>query len=679
MGRIVRVLLWLVGGFVTLFFVAAVALYLFFDPNDFRDDISKSVKSMTGRDLTIEGDISLDIFPWLALEVGKSSLGNAPGFGDEPMASFDSASFSVRLLPAILHQKIEVGTANIESLRLNLNSDAHGGNNWADLIPDESGSEPDTSSESGGGINANSIHVTDATIRYADDYTGDSIVISGMNLNVGRVQTDGSAVPVKANLNLSIRPSGLSGAITLEALVAFDVSSGILQVDGLSIGGAIEGIASIPTRVTLSTDGIEVLTKESEVRMQTVDLTALDMHVVADIQPFSYQESVTPKAVIAIDAFSPRTLMRLFDVDPPETADPSALSLVIVDATAEVTASAIELTDFVIKLDDTTFSGSMSVPSTATGAYQFDLHGDSIELARYMEPASGSESDASDDAVPIEIPTDLIRPLNARGKFQMERASLGNIVFENIEVGLNTSNGKMRIFPISSEFFGGSYTGDVQVDVSGDEPTLSMNEKIAGVDLARLAKAMFDQENVTGGIEGSFVLAGKGSDMAAIQRGLTGDMSIELSDGAFVGTDIWYELRRARAMLKGEAAPQAKLPAKTDFSTLRMTGTVSNGILYSDDLFAELPFMQLSGNGRVDIPQGTISSQLDARILERPEFLENATPEELDEFTEAVIPLNVTGSFSSLSIKPDVEKLLKNRVEEEIKDQLKDKLKGLFD
>ena len=120
MGRLVKILLWSVGGFATLFVLATVALYLFFDPNDFRDDISKSVKSQTGRDLTIEGDISLEIFPWLAVEVGKSSLGNAPGFGDEPMASFESASFSVRLLPAILRQEVVVGSASIESLRLNL-------------------------------------------------------------------------------------------------------------------------------------------------------------------------------------------------------------------------------------------------------------------------------------------------------------------------------------------------------------------------------------------------------------------------------------------------------------------------------------------------------------------------------------------------------------------------------
>lgn len=678
MGRVVKILVWLVGGFAALFILASVALFLFFDANDFREDISKSVKSQTGRDLTIDGDISLEIFPWLAVEVGKSSLGNAPGFGDEPMASFESASFSVRLLPAILRQEVVIGSASIESLRLNLEVDDHGNSNWSDLMSDDS-SEPVSADDTSGGFNANSINVTNAMIRYADEKTGETFVIDGMNLNVGRLQGDGSAVPLNADLNFELQPSALNGTLELETVVAFASTSGTLQFDGLSVEGVVEGLASIPTRITLQTDGIEVSTNESVVSMQTLDLTFLDMRIVADVQPFSYEETFTPKAVIAVDAFSPRTLMQLFDIQPPETADPSALSLVIIDATAEMTATAIELKDVAIKLDDTSFTGTLSVPSSAKGPYRFDLVGDSIDLARYMEPADDSASSSGDEVVPTEIPVDLIRPLNARGKFRLERASLGNIIFENIDVGLNSSNGKMRIFPITSAFFGGRYSGDVRIDVSGTTPALSMNEKMEAVDLARLAKAMFDQEHVTGVIDGSFVLGGRGSDMAAIQRSLSGDISMELKNGSFAGTDVWYELRRARATLKGEEAPEPVLPAKTDFSAVRMSGVVTDGIMRSDDLYAELPFMQLTGGGQVDIPAATIDYGLTARILERPEFLQDATPEEIEEFTEAVIPLRITGPFASPSVKPDLEKLLQQRVEDEIKDKLKDKLKGLFD
>ena len=82
--------------------IASVALYLFFDPNDFRDEISTAVKESTGRELVIEGDLSLSIFPWIAVEIGKTRLGNAEGFGDQPFLSFDQARLSVRLIPLLV-------------------------------------------------------------------------------------------------------------------------------------------------------------------------------------------------------------------------------------------------------------------------------------------------------------------------------------------------------------------------------------------------------------------------------------------------------------------------------------------------------------------------------------------------------------------------------------------------
>jgi AsmA protein len=679
MGRLIKYLLWAVGGFVTLFVIAAAALYLFFDPNDFREDISKSVKNQTGRDLLIEGDILLQVFPWLAIEVGKSSLGNAPGFGSEPMASFERASFSVRLMPAILRQEVVVGAADIESLQLNLSVDGRGKSNWSDLIAEDSDEDSGEDLELGGGLDVNSIEIIDAKITYADKASGDHIVIDHANLKIGRLRDDGSAVPIDAELDFDVQPAGLAGTIAFKTSMTFDISGGELRLDDVSIDGTVEGVASIPTSLRVTTNNIVVSSNESTVALEPLDLTLLDMHIVADVQPFSYANELTMRADIAIDAFSPRSVMHLFDVEPPTTADPAALTSVAIDAGAELTTSAVNLTDVSIKLDDTSFTGSLSVPRSSAGFYQFELVGDAIDLTRYMEPASEEASDVSAETAPVEIPADLIAPLNARGKFKLAKATLGNIVFENVDLGMNSSQGKMRIFPITSDLFGGAYSGDVRIDVSGALPKLSMNEKIQGVDLASLAKAMFDEENVTGSIGGNFVLSGSGGDMAAIQRNLAGNMALELKDGTYQGTDVWYELRRARAMLKRQEPPTPVLPAMTSFSTVTVSGVVTDGVMRSDDLFAELPFMQLTGGGKVDLAEATIDYSLTARVIDRPEFLSDATPEELDEFTEAVIPLKITGPIDSPRIAPDVEKLLQKKVEEEVKNLLKDKLKGLFD
>jgi AsmA protein len=65
-----------------------------------------------------------------------------------------------------------------------------------------------------------------------------------------------------------------------------------------------------------------------------------------------------------------------------------------------------------------------------------------------------------------------------------------------------------------------------------------------------------------------------------------------------------------------------------------------------------------------------------ARILERPEFVTGATAQELDEFTEAKIPLRITGSLASPTITPDVEEMLKEEVKEKVEKKLKDLLRN---
>ena len=137
MGRTTKIIAWLLAAFVAVFALAAIFFVLFFDPNDFRDDIAEAVKNRTGRDLVIEGDLSVAFFPWLAIEVGHTTLGNAPGFGDKPFAEFDRAKLSVRLLPMLFRQEVAIGTAELKALALNLEVDPTGRSNWDDLLADK--------------------------------------------------------------------------------------------------------------------------------------------------------------------------------------------------------------------------------------------------------------------------------------------------------------------------------------------------------------------------------------------------------------------------------------------------------------------------------------------------------------------------------------------------------------
>ena len=676
MGRFTKILAWLIAAFVAVFALAAIFFVLFFDPNDFRDDIAEAVKQRTGRDLVIEGDLSVAFFPWLAIEVGPTTLGNAPGFGDKPFAAFDRAKLSVRLLPMLLRQEVAIGTAELEALVLNLEVDTKGRSNWDDLLADKDPAKSEADSDKGKAVEVSGIDVSDTTIRYEDRQSGDTYVLSGMTMKLGRVSDDGRPVPASGAFHFDMQPDKISGDLEMDTELSFDLKKSLVVFDGLTAKGVVEGIASSPSSLKFETGGIEVQTESETVTMQPLSMTLLGIDFKADVEPFSYAGSIEPVATIKTDAFSPRSVMHLLDIEVPETADPVALSRVIVDAKAAFKTNVVEMTGVTIKLDDTTFKGTLSVPRSESAGYRFDLDADRIDLNRYMEPAEAASPGARGESIPVEIPSDLIRPLNARGNLSVATALLGGMEFQNVVLGLNAANGRMRINPVTANLYGGSYSGDVRIDVSGKTPVLSVDEKIQNVNLADFTRALFKQENVTGTINGGFILSGSGDDMTAVQKTLGGNMSFELIDGTYEGTDIWYELRRARALLKGGEAPKPVLPPRTRFSSVSATGVVTNGVMRNDDLSAELPFMQMSGRGTVDLVAATVNYDLTARVLERPESLKNVTEEELKDFTKAVIPLKITGPLTSPSVKPNVEALLKKRVEDEIKSRVFDKLLG---
>lgn len=651
MARPLKIIAGIVGVIVLLFAILVIAVSLLFDPNDYREDIAKAVYEETGRELAIEGDISLSVFPWLALELGKTSLSDSENFGGGEFFSFESASFAVELMPAIFDEEIIVSSADITGLDLNLKVDARGNSNWTDF-PEPTAEEVAQDAEvqavveqhaEPSDLDIGRVELVNARISYADAAAAQPVILSELNVGIG----------------------GLAGRERIE-------------IDGFSIDGVVEGVAAIPTVMSVSTDEIVVDTTESVMSLAPIVVEILGMRINAAVEPFSYAGNPTPTATIEIESFSPRSVMTQFEVEPPETADPTALSAISIKATAQVTPSVIAMSDVTFVLDDTTFTGALSVPLGEGGEYRFDLNGDAIDVGRYMAPASETAEPVEGDAVPVEIPVDLIRPLRARGNASLQRATLGKIVFENIQLGLNADNGQLRLHPISSDLFGGAYNGDVRINASGSVPQLSVNERVENVDVGQLAVAMFDAQNVTGKVNGLFRLNGSGNTSLEVQQTLAGDIALDISNGAFQGTDIWWELRRARAVIKGEQPPEQTLPAKTDFTAASFSGAVNDGVVRNADLRADLPFMQLTGTGTVDLVSATLDYALQARVLDKPEFMGDVSAEELNDFTSTVIPLRITGPLASPSVQPDMEKLLRDRVEDEIKDRLKDKLGDLF-
>src|SRR5277367_5615993 len=113
--RKARVLGGLVGAVVLLLGMLLLAVWLWVNPNNYKGSIVAAVKEATGRDLQLTGDLKLSVFPWVALEAGPGSLGNPPGFSEQPFVTFAHAALRVNPL-ALLRLRLQVSRLEMDGL-----------------------------------------------------------------------------------------------------------------------------------------------------------------------------------------------------------------------------------------------------------------------------------------------------------------------------------------------------------------------------------------------------------------------------------------------------------------------------------------------------------------------------------------------------------------------------------
>jgi AsmA protein len=132
MGTLLKWLVGLVLALVLLVVAAVIILPMVVDPNDYKPQIIEAAKQQLGRDLAIEKDLGLSVFPWLGIETGGVRVGNAPGFSDQPFAEVETVGLKVKLMP-LLSKRVEVDTLVLTGLNVNLEKDQSGKTNWDDL------------------------------------------------------------------------------------------------------------------------------------------------------------------------------------------------------------------------------------------------------------------------------------------------------------------------------------------------------------------------------------------------------------------------------------------------------------------------------------------------------------------------------------------------------------------
>src|SRR4051812_17824129 len=214
-------LLYVVGGIVVLVIAAALIAPFFIDLNDYKGMIEAKAKEATGRDLKIDGKISLSILPLPSVTVDGIKFGNAPGGTAPNMAEIESAKVKVALMPLLSHkaqiteivltrpvivlEKLKDGTGNWQ-----LNPPAASGTT-AEPAPAQPSSDGATASAGGWDVQVDGASVEDGTFIYRDATTGSEQKVEKINVDLsmqslkGPFDAKGGLVAMNLPLGFSVK------------------------------------------------------------------------------------------------------------------------------------------------------------------------------------------------------------------------------------------------------------------------------------------------------------------------------------------------------------------------------------------------------------------------------------------------------------------------------------------
>jgi AsmA protein len=669
---------------VALPLLALALAWLLLDPNEHKDRLQAAFRDATGRELQLEGPLSVSIVPWLAVESGRAFVSNREGFGEQPFVSFERARLGVRLWPLLTARRLEFGPVRLDGLALNLLVAKDGRNNWSDVLDRLEQRSPATSDAStpdpGRHVRVASVELRDASVSFTDAQAATRYAATQWQLETGPLER-GTAVDLDTSLRVT-RNDGALGRVSLHTRldlaqpgrVVLAETAGKLLVTTERGRGDIEVGLRVP-RLEIDKASRDISVREFEARLGEAVLTGHLGIVQGDAGP-------RIEGALRLARTDPRRLLGHLGIEAPRTRDAQALRRLAANSKVAYTAArGLSFEALALELDDSRFDGRAALRPGERLAVRFDLRGTELDADRYLPPpdAGPERSPGTDD--PKARTKGSNGGVDLGGSVTLARLVVAKVPLQDARMNVRVRDGRLELEPLQARAFGGSLVTHLRYDYAAPEPTLSVRQELAGVDVAALLGQLFDARQLEGRGSGSFSLTSRGADGASLFANLRGPFDVEVTNGAVLGVDLWHELERAVAAAQLEASAATRSGSgRTPFERLSARGTLVERSLRTDRVEFVADFARVRGRGEVDYGRNALDLDLTARLLKAPKG--RLLGVKVSRVKDADIPLDVTGTLAEPKVRPDVSKLLeaaaKDAIKEPLEGKLRDELEKIF-
>ena len=671
---------WVAIGIITLIVViigALLVIPLFVDVQKYKPYIEQRVSQATGCPFSISGELKISLFPSAGIAFSDLHLGNPPGFTEKDLLAIESFDVKVKFMP-LLSGEVHVERFVMDGLRAALEKNKAGKGNWEALWKPAAGTpaaetnpEKPVSGESPltglpiRSLAAGEMKISNGSLLWIDQTAGERREIRDLMLELRDVSFD-RPIRITLSANLDGNPLRLDGtAGPLGAALA----GGSIPLD-IAVTGCRE--------VALDVKG----TVSQVLRQPTFDLA------------------------VELAPFSPRKLADALGQEfPLATADPTALTKMGLKANVNANQASVSVTDGIMEVDQSRIAFSVRAKDFARPDVTLRMSIDRIDVDRYLPPAAPEEKPTGNESAsptppaskePVaedqsaspppagDKPASSTPP--AREQKKIDYGPLRNLVVDaelrageitvmgararDVFVKIKGKNGVFTVDPLTLKAYEGSINARAGLDVRTDRPKAGVNLDMDGIMARPLLNDLLKKDFLEGTARAEIAVTMEGDDSDTIKRTLNGKGMLHVLDGAIVGIDLPGMVRNVKAAF-GAEKPAEK--PKTDFSELVAPFTIKSGVVTTSGTRLDSPLLRMAAAGSADLVNETLDMRVEPTVVATLKGQQDTKQR-----TGIMIPVLVTGTFSSPRFAPDLKGLLEMQIKDTLKEpeRIMDILKG---
>ncbi|NOQ45358.1 MAG: AsmA family protein [Desulfobulbaceae bacterium] len=694
MKKAITWILIVIAGLIGLIVTTIVSLSLIIDPNDHKENISKLVHDQTGRELSIPGDIKLQLSPRLdvAFSLGEISLASSSDFPGTPFASSKLAEINLALWPLLTKKQLQINNITLENVQLNLIRNNAGKTNWEDLT---TGTEKEKTTQPEKietkkpvqppekklmAIDVESVKITDINVQYLDQQSGKTLSLKNFNLKLGHLK-EGQRFPVKADFILSLddkKQQPLTAAIETQGDLTLFLSKQQFILDGFNLKGLFQGemFPSSKLELTLFTDA-EIHAREEKIILKkfVVKQGELTAETALSLTGF---KTPSIEGTFNVPAYSPKAHLEQMGLPLPQFSNPQALDRLSASLGFSLNGNRLEIKDMKVEVDDTRVSATVSINNLQQPAYELLMHIDRMDLDRYaVNKTDKTQKDTP--GVPEQkrrqqpqknqliLPVHLLRNLIFSADIKVNTFKAAKLNMSDIALKADGKDGLIRLQPLAAKLYDGTLTVTGEIDARKDVPEMQLKKVLHGVQLGPMFVDMSGKEEFSGRADIQADVFTRGMNKDELTRNSNGKVKLSVADGRIARLKILHTIRLAKALLDKKVMAPELTAQPTGFATLTASGILTNGVFKNDDLLAESDLMKVTGKGSVDLVNEQINYLLTVYLTDR---IERDQETGLVELGNTPIPYRIKGSFTELEQSAAVQELVKAKAKELLLDEL---------